>query len=52
MVVVLISQIHLRTRHNYENLTDREILENKAMSSCRESIEWDHGDLKSILMGI
>jgi hypothetical protein len=36
---------HLRVRHDYDNLTDREKLENKTLSSCREIIEWDYGNL-------
>ena len=36
---------HVRARHNYEDNTPREILENKVLSSCRECIEWDYGDV-------
>ena len=39
---------HMRSRHDYGNLTEREVLENKAMSSCRESIQWGYGELKSM----
>jgi hypothetical protein len=39
---------YLRVRHSYDNLTDREKLENKALSSCREIIEWDYGDLSTM----
>ena len=41
----ILSYSHVRARHNYERNTPREILENKAMSSCRETIEWDYGDI-------
>ena len=36
---------HLRARHNYAVNTIRENLENKALSSCREIIEWDYGNV-------
>ena len=36
---------HIRARHNYDRLTEREKLENRVMSSCREIIEWDYGDI-------
>jgi len=36
---------HIRARHNYDPNTVRENLENKALSSCREVIEWDYGDM-------
>jgi hypothetical protein len=36
---------HLRARHNYEQNTVRENLENKSLSSCREQIEWDYGEM-------
>ena len=36
----------LKCRHDAPQLTQQQILENKGMSSCRESIEWDYGNLK------
>lgn len=30
---------HIRARHQYENLSAREVLENRRLSSCREAIE-------------
>jgi hypothetical protein len=36
---------HIRARHNYTNLTDREKVENRVMSSVRECIEWNYGEL-------
>jgi len=36
---------HIRARHNYAINTVRETLENKSMSSCREQIEWDYGEM-------
>lgn len=36
---------HLRARHVGDNLTARQILENRMMSSCRETIEWDYGNV-------
>ena len=32
-------------RHQGDALSPREVLENRAMSSCRETIEWDYGDI-------
>jgi hypothetical protein len=36
---------HIRARHNHEELTVREKLENRALSSVREIIEWDYGEV-------
>jgi hypothetical protein len=36
---------HIRARHNYDPLTARESIENRIMSSLRETIEWDYGDI-------
>lgn len=37
---------HLRSRYDYGNRnTPRMVLENKCMSSCRECIEWDYGNV-------
>jgi hypothetical protein len=36
---------HLRSRYNHENNTARQNLENRCMSSCRECIEWDYGNV-------
>jgi hypothetical protein len=36
---------HIRARHNHEHLTVREKLENRALSSVREIIEWDYGEV-------
>jgi len=38
-------QSHRRARHNYDDLNDRENIENRVMSSLRETIEWDYGDV-------
>jgi len=39
---------HIRARHDYALNTMRENLENRALSSCREIIEWDYGDVGKI----
>lgn len=39
---------NVRARHNNEVNTLREILENKAMSSARQTIEWDYGDVSKM----
>ena len=36
---------NIRARHDNLHNTPREVLENKSMSSCRECIEWDYGDV-------
>ena len=36
---------HILARHHNENNTDRQNLENKCLSACRECIEWDYGDV-------
>ncbi len=41
----MLGRSHIRARHNYEHNTVRENLENKALSSCCEVIEWDYGDV-------
>ena len=33
-----------------DNVTARENLENRALSSCRESIEWHYGELGRLLL--
>jgi hypothetical protein len=42
---VHLSESHILARHNYEANTPQEVLENRVMSSCREQIEWDYGDI-------
>jgi DDE superfamily endonuclease len=36
---------HLRSRHDNNPNSEREVLENRCMGSCREVIEWDYGNL-------
>lgn len=36
---------HILARHHNELNTDRQTLENQSLSSCRECIEWDYGDV-------
>ena len=40
-----LDESHIRARHNYDPLTARESIENRIMSSLREVIEWDYGDI-------
>ena len=40
-----LDQSHLQARHKYELLTDREKVENRVMSTLRETIEWDRVDV-------
>ena len=42
---LLVNYSHVRARHNHSPNTLRKILENSAMSTCRETIEWDCGDI-------
>ena len=39
---------YLRSRHREDTLTDRQILENNCMSKCRQSIEWDYGQVGNL----
>ncbi len=40
-----LDESHIRARHNYDPLTARECIEIRSMSSLRETIEWDYGDI-------
>ena len=42
---VVINDGPLLARHQGDALSPREVLENRTMSSCRETIEWDYGDI-------
>ena len=44
---LIVNYSHIRARHDNMYNTPREILENKTLSSCRESIEWNYNDLKT-----
>ena len=39
---------HLASRHEGDDLTEREKLENKCLSSCRECIEWNYGNCNAM----
>jgi DDE superfamily endonuclease len=38
----------LRSRYRGQHLNAREVIENKIMSSCRQSIEWHYGEIKML----
>ena len=42
-----LSLSHIEARHNNIDNTQREKLENKVMASCRQTIEFNYGDLKT-----
>lgn len=42
---LLVSYDFIKARHNNVINTPRQVLENRALSSCRETIEWDYGDI-------
>jgi len=42
---IVIDEGPLSARHQNATANSRESLENRAMSSCRETIEWDYGDI-------
>lgn len=42
---IYVNSSHIRARHNNNPNSVRHILENRSMSSCREVIEWDYGDI-------
>ncbi len=39
---------YVKARHNFQNNTPRQILENRVLSSCRQTIEWDYGNLATM----
>jgi hypothetical protein len=45
---IVLNDTHIRARHHHDNLSPREILENRKMSSCREVIEWDYGNVRTM----
>ena len=42
---VHVADSHILARHNNEVNTERETLENRCLSACRECIEWNYGDV-------
>ena len=42
----------LRSRHRENKLTERQVLENNCMSKCRQSIEWDYGEVGNLWKAI
>ena len=42
---IVLDTAHIRARHSFHENTQREILENKVLASCRETIEWNYGDI-------
>ena len=42
---LLVSYDFVQARHNNAANTPRQLLENKSLASCRETIEWDYGDI-------
>jgi hypothetical protein len=42
---VIVMDTHVKARHTGDGLTARQVQENRCMSSCREVIEWDYGDI-------
>jgi len=38
----------IRSRHRDENLSERQVLENDSMSKCRQSIEWEYGEVGNL----
>ena len=42
---VHVADSHIAARHHNEFNTEREVLENRCLSACRECIEWDFGDV-------
>ena len=40
-----VADSHILARHNNEINTERECLENRCLSACRECIEWDYDDV-------
>jgi hypothetical protein len=42
---IYVPDSHVLARHNNDPNTPIEIMENRVLSSCREIIEWDYGDV-------
>jgi hypothetical protein len=42
---IVVVDTHIRARYDNRPNTARQTLENLSMSSCREVIEWDYGDV-------
>ena len=42
---IYVNDSHILARHHIQPLTARQVTENKALSSCRQLIEWDYGDV-------
>ena len=43
-----IHQSHIRAKHHNILNSEREIFENLSMSACRQSVEWNYGQLKNM----
>jgi hypothetical protein len=42
---IVVELTHIRARHDGDNLPPELVSQNKALSSCREVIEWDYGNI-------
>jgi hypothetical protein len=45
---IYVSDSHIFARHHHLKKNKRQILENRCMSTCREVIEWDYGDVGTL----
>ncbi len=45
---IVVIDTHIKARHFDEPNSDRQVLENRTLSSCRECIEWDYGDVSTM----
>jgi hypothetical protein len=42
---IVLGYSHIKARHTVDPMPPRLVLENKCLSSCRETIEWDYGNI-------
>lgn len=45
---IVLGHSHIKARHTADPMPPRLVLENKCLSSCRETIEWDYGDIGTL----
>lgn len=45
---MVLNDTHIRARYPTEGITPQQTIENKVLSKCRESIEWNYGQLKEM----
>jgi hypothetical protein len=49
---IVLGYSHIKARHTSDPMPPRLVLENKCLSSCRETIEWDYGNVDTLWAGL